>query len=246
MLIDHAKSMRRVCFDAQPSEADLELLGSRERWLVYRDLVRNRLMTVIAAALPCTKRAIGEAAFGRAADEWLGTGGPKTRYLRHVPSELARFAVPVWQDTEAPWIADLARYEITEWEIRHAPPNSVPEADLAFDRRPIIGTAVRVLRLGHPVHQKPTPEDGYGPKPTIVCLYRDASHRSVPLELNALAADLLEAWQLGDRTLVECIEQVAAAHGTEIGPAFIEKLSAMIADFIDCGIILGGRASSPQ
>ena len=44
MLADRAKAMQRVCFDAEPSEADLELLGSRERWLVYRELVQNRLV----------------------------------------------------------------------------------------------------------------------------------------------------------------------------------------------------------
>ena len=56
MLADHAKAMQRVCFGAEPSEADLELLGSRERWLVYRDLVRNRLNHVIRVALARTKR----------------------------------------------------------------------------------------------------------------------------------------------------------------------------------------------
>ena len=35
-------------------------------------------------------------------DQWLSTGGPKTRYLRNVPSELAEFADPIWQRTEAP------------------------------------------------------------------------------------------------------------------------------------------------
>jgi hypothetical protein len=208
--------------------------------------VRTRLSNVIESALPRTLRAIEEGAFGHAIDEWLGAGGPKTRYLRHVPSELARFAIPIWQDTEAAWVADLARYEITEWETRHASPNPIPEVDLAFDRRPIIATAVQVLRLGHPVHRKPTPEAGYDPDPTIVCVYRDASHRAVSRKLNPLAADLLETWKLGDRTLVESVEHVAASHGTEIGPAFVEKLSAMIADFIDCGIILGGRVPSPQ
>jgi hypothetical protein len=246
MLVDHAKSMRRVCFDAKPSETDLQLLGSRERWLVYRDLVRKRLSNVIGSALPRTRGAIGESAFGRAVDEWFGTGGPKTRYLRHVPSELARFVIPIWQDTEAPWVSDLARYEIAEWEVRHAPPNRIPEVDLAFDRRPVIATAVQVLRLAHPVHQKPTPQAGCDPDPTILCLYRDVSHRPVSRKLNPLAADLLETWKLGDRTLAESVKQVAATHGTEIGPAFVEKLSAMIADFIDCGIILGGRLHSPQ
>ena len=60
MLVDQARAIQRICFGSEPSEADLELLGSRERWLVYRDLVRNRLNIVIGAALARTKTAIGE------------------------------------------------------------------------------------------------------------------------------------------------------------------------------------------
>jgi hypothetical protein len=242
MLADRAKAMQRVCFGAEPSEADLELLGSRERWLVYRDLVRNRLNTVIGVALARTKSAIGEDAFGRAVDEWFDTGSPKTRYLRYVPSELAEFAIPIWQRTEAPWVADLAGYEITAWDVRHAPANPTQTGEFAFDRKPVVATAVKVLRLAYPVQNKPAPSTGYEPDPTILCVYRDKNHRPIPRRLNPLAADLLEGWQRADQTVAESVQQVAAAHGTQIGPDFIEKLSTLIADFIQRGILLGGHS----
>jgi hypothetical protein len=238
--------MQRVCFGSEPSEADLELLGSRERWLVYRDLVRNRLNNVIGAALGRTKGAIGQEAFDRAVEEWFSTGGPKTRYLRYIPSELAEFAIPIWQRTEAPWVSDLAGYEITAWEVRHAPPDPTPSAEFAFDRKPVLATAVKVLRLAYPVQNPSSPETGYERGPTIVCLYRDKNHRATPRKLNALAADLLEAWQCADRTVAESVQQVAAAHDTQIGPAFIEKLSTLIADLIERRIVLGGHSAPPN
>jgi hypothetical protein len=237
--------MHGVCFGAEPSEADLELLGSRERWLVYRDLVRNRLNQVIAAALVRTKAAVGDDAFKAAVDEWFSGGGPKTRYLRYVPSEFAEFAIPAWQGSEAPWVADLAGYEITAWEVRHGPRNPVPSEEFAFDRRPVLATAVKTLRLAYPVHEQPTPEAGYEPKTTMLCIYRDKNHEAVPQILNPLAADLLEAWRTTDQTVANSVQKVAAAHDTEIGPAFIEKLSAMIADFIDRNILLGGQDPPP-
>lgn len=243
MLAEHAKAMHRVCFGAEPSEADLALLGSRERWLVYRDLVRSRLIHVIGAALERTNKAIGSEAFGRAVDEWLSTGGPRTRYIRHVPTELADFAIPIWQGVEAPWVADLARYEITAWKVRHAPPNPTPETEFAFDRRPALGTAVQILRLAYPVHQTPTPESGYESEPVALCLYRGSSHKAIPRKLNPVAADLLEAWLRGDQTVAESVQRVASAHDTVIGPAFVEKLSGMIADFIERGIILGAKGA---
>jgi len=242
MLVDQARAIQRVCFGSEPSEADLELLGSRERWLVYRDLVRNRLNNVIGVALARTKGAIGKDAFGRAVDEWFSTGSPKTRYLRYVPSELAEFAIPIWQRAEASWVADLAGYEITAWEVRHAPRNPTPSAEFAFDRKPVLATGVKVLRLAYPVQNEPTPNTGYEPDPTILCLYRDKNHKAISLELNPLAADLVEAWQRAGQTVADSIQQVAAAHNTQIGPDFIEKLSTLIADFIQRGILLGGHS----
>ena len=245
MLSDTAKAMQRVCFDSEPSEADLDLLGSRERWLIYRDLVRTRLTGVIEAALPRTKAATGEGSFRRVIDEWLSTGGPKTRYFRHVPNELAAFAIPLWGETATPWIADLARYEIACWSVRHAPPDPIPEADFAFETRPVTGTAIRVLRLDHRVHEAPTPDDGYARDSVILCIHRNETHRAVPQVLNPLAADLLEAWQRSEETVAESIQRIAANHGTEIGPAFIEKLSTLITSFIQQGVLLGGHSPHP-
>lgn len=245
MLADHARAIHRVCFDSEPSEADLEALGSRERWLVYRDLVRTRLIGVIDAALPRTKAAVGHDSFQRTIDEWLGAGGPKTRYFRRVPNELAEFGIPIWQDAVEPWAADLARYEISSWAVRHAPPDRTPGAEFTFESRPLVATGVQVLRLTYPVHRAPTPETGYAPEPIRLCLYRNENHRAVPQELNPLAADLLEAWQQERETVAESVQRVAAAHDTQIGPAFIEKLSTLITTFIQHRVLLGGHSPPP-
>lgn len=241
MLVDTAKAIQRVCFDSEPSDADLELLGSRERWLVYRSLVRTRLVGVIEAALPRTRSAIGDDALGRIIDEWLSTGGPKTRYFRNVPIELADFAIPIWRDTAEPWIAELARYEITRWTVRHAPREPIPSADFSFETRPVVGTAVAVLRLNHRVDEAPTPDNGYKRDPIILCVHRNQKHLALSQALNPLAADLLEAWQRGDETVAESVHRVAAAHDTAIGPAFVEKLSNLVTKFIQQGILLGGQ-----
>jgi len=242
MLAERAEAMQRVCFGSEPSEADLELLGSRERWLVYRELVRNRLSHVIGVALARTKSAVGKDVFQKTVDQWYATGGPTTRYLRYIPSELAEFAVPIWQRTEAPWVADLAGYEISAWEVRHGPRDPTPSHEFAFDHKPVVATAVKVLRLAYPVQEKPTPERGYEPDPTILCLYRDKNHKAVPRKLNPMAADLLDAWRAADQTVAESVQSVASAHGTEIGPDFVEKLSTLIADFIERDILLGGSS----
>ena len=234
--------MQRVCFDLEPSETDLAALGSKERWLVYRDLVRDRLVDVVGVALARTKRAVGDEAFGHAIDEWLATGGSKTRYFRYVPRELFEFAIPRWRNQEPMWLSDLAQYEITTWDVRYAPPNRVPAGEFAFDRIPVLNPAFEVLRLSYPVHQAPTPPSGYEEEPAVLCVYRDKNHKPIPWKLNPIAASLFEAWARADKPVTETVHEVAAAHNTEIGPAFVEKLSTMIADALERGILLGGRA----
>ncbi len=243
MLAEQARAMRRVCFGVEPSESDLALLGSRERWLIYRDLVRNRLRIVVDAAFGRTRQAVGDEAFSKMFDEWLATGGPKTRYLRHVPRELADFAIPFWEAASAPQVSDLARYEISTWDVRHAPPDRADVGDFDFDRKPVLGAAVEILRLDHRVHEPPAAQEEYSPERVTLCVYRNDAHKAQSYELNDLAADLLEAWKRGDETVAESVQRTAGAHGTEIGPAFVEKLSAMIAEFIDRGIIIGGEGA---
>lgn len=241
MLSDHARAIKRVCFDSQPSEADLALLGSRERWLVYRDLVRHRLVNIVEVAFARTKNALGDEAFGRVIDEWLSSGGPKTRFFRYVPSELSEFAIPIWSEKGPPWMGDLAMYEITAWDVRHAPPNRTETTEFSFDTVPVLTRASKILRLGYPVHMKPTPTDGYEPEPTFLCIYRNENHRAVPWKLNPMAADLFEAWSRADKPVAQTVQEVAAAHNTEIGPAFVDKLSTLIADALQKGILLGGH-----
>ncbi len=241
MLADRAEAMRRVCFDREASEADLTLLGSKQRWLVYRDLVRSRLIGVVEAALPRTKAALEMTSFDRIIDEWLSAGGPQTRYFRQVPNELAEFAIPVLQETAEPWVADLARYEMARWTVRHAPPNPEPTGEFTFETRPVVATALTVLRLDHQVHETPTPTRGYPHFPVVLCIHRNREHRAVPQTLNPLAADLLEAWQRGEETVADSVHRVAKEHGTEIGPAFVDKLSTLMAGFVEQGILIGGR-----
>lgn len=232
MLPEQIGAMHRVCFAKEPSESDLERLGSRDRWLVYRELVRSRLQHVSAVALSRTREAVGVAGFEAAFADWLAAGGPKTRYLREVPIELAEHAIPTWEQGQPAWVADLARFELAEWRVRHAPATPEPAESFAFDRRPSLRHALEVVRLGHPVHRVPAPAGGYVPEPTLLAVFRDRDHRAKTRELNPLAADLLDAWKTGDETVTASVERVARAHDATITPAFVEKLSALIADFL--------------
>jgi hypothetical protein len=137
MLAERAQAMQRVCFGAEPSEADLAMLGSRERWLVYRDMVRHRLVEVVGVAFARTKEALGQEEFGRVVDAWMNAGGPRTRYLRHVPDELAKLAIPAWQSEAPAGLEHGAR----------SPAPGLPSAAIANARLGLRARADPALRL---------------------------------------------------------------------------------------------------
>jgi hypothetical protein len=245
-LQERQRAITRICFAQEPPEDDLQKLGARDRWLLYRDLVRDRLRNMVKIALPRTVETIGERQFGRAFDAWLGEAPPRTRYIRDVVPEFVQFAVPRFRDEGKvrPWAGDLARYESACWQVRYAEdPDRSTLVDFDFDKVPVLNPALQVLRLDYPVHKKQKVGARYKQNPVNVCVYRDDStFKPETWVLNDFAAELVRSWGSGEQTVTESVKQVAQARGTSIDQAFLEKLSSMLADFLRRGMVLGSRS----
>jgi hypothetical protein len=239
----YQSAARRVCFQREPSAEDLATLGSAERWLIYRSMVRARLIKVVHAALPRTRKALGEPAMERWLDAWLADAPPDTRLFREVPERFVAYAEPRLREAaDAPdWVADLAEYEITTWRVKYLESEPGEVVEFHFDRAPAVNPTVTLLHLAHPVLRRPTPEEGYAAEETHLCVYRSADNEAVTWRLNPTAAALLEAWGPGDRPLSETVRAVTQARGTTLDQGYLEKLSAMLADFLERGILLGSR-----
>ena len=235
MLHDRLQTMQRVCFAAEPDEADFESLGSADIWRIYRSMVRARLNKIVGVAFERTQSAIGEAPFEALVEDWLDNNPPATRFFRHVPRSFFDECLPTLEAGQPGWLVDLARYEMAEWQVKHAPSSRAEVREFSFDKAPVVNSALKLLRLKHPVQNKPTPRGGYAPEATQLCVYRDANHESVTWTLNPVAADLLEAWIPGQTTVTESVKQLGIATDEH----FIEKLSGMLADFLQRGILLG-------
>ena len=231
-----------TCFKRAPTDADFERLGDAKRWRVYRSMVRARLRRVNEAALPRTRRALGDAAFGELFSAWLDEAPPRTRYFREVPMGLLEHALPCLAQDERPWLADLARYELATWRVKQLDDREVPPtSDLSFDRPPVLTPALELLDVGWSVHRARKTHD-YRKGPFHLAIYRSRDHRAVTMELNPLARDLVKSWRGGDEPLTERVRRVAEERNTAIDQGFLESLGAMLADFLERGIVLGSRA----
>jgi len=242
-LAEYQSAARRVCFDREPSAEDLATLGSAERWLVYRSMVRARLVKVVHSALPRTREALGDDGLRPFVDVWLAEAPPDTRYFREVPERFAAHAKPRMREALAgrPWIADLVTYEIAAWRARYVDAEAPEVVDFHFDLRPAVDPTVALLRLEHPVDRRPTPAEGYAPEAAHLAVFRSADNQARTLRLNPMAFDLLERWMPGNCPLSTSVREVAEARSAVLDPAFVEKLSGMLADFLERGLLLGSR-----
>ncbi len=235
----------RVCFDRAPSEADLELLGDRARYLLYRDMVRSRLRELAESALPRTRTALGAERFATLFDEHLSVAPPRSRYIREVALPFAAWLVGrVADDAGAqPWLRDLVVLERARWQAVWSDATGEPAVgELDFDRRPVLGPVTELLALEHAVHADPDGRGAYEARPVWLIVHRrPGDHVVGTFVVNAVTAELFRAWASGDETLMASVLRVAAARGTTVDAGFIDGLCTVLSDFLERGILLGSR-----
>jgi hypothetical protein len=237
--------LRRVILERDAPEAALRALGAEPwRWEAYRRLVRNRLGETLAHGFERLRAFLGEARFRALVDAFLEEQGPRSCYLRDAPGEMLQWIERRGGVDLEPWALDLARLEWAELEVAYAPdpPRANRVIDLATDRPAVLCPSYRVLRLDHPAHRiaagQPAPER----EPTVLCLYRDVTTHAVhTLELSEVVGDLLDA--LGEsEALAGAIAGVAARARITIDEPWLTAMSAVLADFVERGLILGSAA----
>jgi hypothetical protein len=245
-LIDLERAVLSLCFRAQPCEALLdELGGERRNWLLYRHMVRDRLLGEIRFALPRSRALLGDAALDHAFQLHLDRDPPRTRYFREIVLAFVTSALPIWQidATLSPACIDMARYEAALWEVSDLDARNHPVlVDFAFDRVPVLSPALRLLTVSHAVHATPPAAGEYASGEHRLCVHRARNaERPRTWTLTRTTYDLLQRWQRGAETVAESVQQLAAERAFRVDAQFVDGLCASLAQFIEVGIVLGSR-----
>lgn len=212
------------------------LATRRDRWLLYRALVRTALEDPLGDALPVTQALLEAAgAWEDAVTAFLASRTVQSPYYREIPAAfVAWLADSRWGQDRWPFLLQLAHYEALELEVvRHPdtppPPGLHPEP--ALDRVAVLDPAARNLAYGYAV-QHATVE---APEPPHACAWllchRDAEGSFHVLELTAHVSALLARSQEG---------QVLGPALAELGVAPDEAFP-LLRDFRDRGILRGFR-----
>lgn len=242
-LADLQRAFTRLCFDEEPSPADLALLHSpEERWLLYRRMVRSRLFSMVRAGLPRSVEVLGEERLRVAMVSYLAERGPGSRFIRDVVHELVEHALPGWRaDAGLPsHLTDLVCYEEAKWRVAAAPWGETEELseELDFEGVPVFNPTLSTLEVRHRVDRDDAPLDA----PHLVIVYRKPSDARVfRYVLNPRGAELFEAWQAPGRSLSDGVKALLEARGEEPSAAFIDAMAGILAEMVEQTIVLGSR-----
>jgi hypothetical protein len=243
-LVDLQRQIVANCLGPEPAGEQLAALGDARVWGLYRRMIRNRIRTELKAAFRRTHAALGRDAFERLFESYLCEHPPRTRFFYAIPGELAEHMVPRLRADASvpPYAADLLAYEaalrcVADLPDRVAP----PPQEFAFDKRPVLAPALRLLALEHAVHKPTGPDGGYERTPALLCVYRRAEDKKARIwSLNPVMFALMERFAAQREPVQVSIQHVASERQIALDATFVDKLCTVLADFIERGVILGG------
>jgi uncharacterized protein len=235
---------------AEDAEA---ILRAPRRLAVYRSLVRNGLSTVVLRILPATRARMNAACAGRFdvdLETFVDLVGPRTHYLRDVPSELFAWAEPRWRgDPQVPaYLSDLARWELARFSITSSEPAHGPLAEgdavtgVTAERSLVFAESIHLTRFGWAVHElsrEPDATELPARRDVRLLAYRDGAHAVRWLELTPMAGSLVERLASGN-PLGEAVTDACAEHETT-ADRVIPDVARLLADLAERGVILGAR-----
>ena len=240
-LIDTQRQILSLCFRQEPQEDVLAVLGQRDKWLLYRELVRERLLREIRVALPrtaalCTPQVLEDTFVWHLEHE-----PPRTRYFREVVRAYVESAHKRWADDARlhPACCDMARYELALWDVADLEAQLTGTVEeFAFDRVPVVSSALCLLEVSHAVHLPGECAAGVH----YLCVHRQHdAQRPRTWSLTKVTYELLTQLCAGERTASEIVRQLAAAAGVRIDAGYLERVCETLAQFIEVGIVLGSR-----
>jgi hypothetical protein len=244
-LIDVERAVLSICFQAQPPEAALRALGERDRWLLYRELTRDRLFREIQFALPRSCAALGDSHVQRAFVAHLDRDPPRTRFFREVVTAFATSALKTLEGEAGlpSYALDLLRYEAVLWEVSDLEAAAVGDvADFSFERVPVVTPALRLLQVKHAVHLPSASKGSCARGDFWLCVQLDPEDsRSRTWSLNRTSYALLEEFQRGERSAADGVQHVAVRIGRRVTPQFVDHLCESLAQWIEVGILVGSR-----
>ena len=222
-----------------------------QRLGVYRDLFYRNVEGFMANAFPVLRRITPDARWHALVRDYFARHRAQTPLFPRMPAEFVRYLA---EERDArgdpPFLAELAHYEWLEAEVyfdsRELDDVSVDtDTDLEHGA-PIANPVMRLHAYTYPVHRigpgfLPTAAP---PAPTYLAVFRRRDDSVAFMELNAVAARLLDLVVADDgRSARELLSGIADELDHPQPRSIVDAGLQTLRDFLERGVLLGTRAA---
>jgi hypothetical protein len=224
----------------------------QRRLKIYRDLFYNNVEDCLAGAFPVLRRISDDAVWHARVRDFYARHRCSAPQFHRVPEEFVQYLEQERGEhaDDPPFLRDLAHYEWVELSLSIDPQELTPElADPNGDLLagvPQLSPLAWMLAYDWPVHRigpDYLPEVP-GPVPTYLVVNRDRRDRVRFLELNPVAARLLQLIESeAQASGGELLSRIVAELGHADAQAVIDEGARMLAQWRERDILLGTRRS---
>ena len=179
------------------------------RMQVYRDLFFNNINGLISQAFPVLASLHSRKEWAALIRGFYQKQNNKTPYFTEIATEFLEFLKRQPDNTNRPFIYELAHYEWLEMVLEkepHMPQYQVLDGHQLRTQIPIVTPLIRIQKYHYPVHQirsdfQPTQADG----PHHLMVWRIRNQQIKFAQLNDISKQLLDQLQMAQRCGEEAI-----------------------------------------
>jgi hypothetical protein len=245
-LAAYQRAFMRMSFALEPDERDLAAVGAREQALLYRHMIRARLLGMAKVAFKGALLALGEELFAGGFARYLSQAPPRSALIRDVIGDFGCFARgDALLTANAPaYLCDLLCFEEHKWRLAYVLAPLVERAalrELDFVGRPVWNPVFGCLSLTRPVHTLEAGVAALTVGPCELFMYRPPGSDEVRwYKADAFFAALVRASLASpERSLGELVPALASAREVVVDQALLESLATSLTLAVERGVLLG-------
>jgi hypothetical protein len=240
-LAEYQRALVRLSFVGEANEQDFAGFPQPERFVMYRAMVRSRLLGMTKQAFRKTLELVGEAAFDASFIRYLEQRPPSSPLIRDVIAAFGPFArgdqALVFEGP--PCLCDLLSFEEAKWRVAYRKNEVGTLREFDFAGIPVLNPALEVLHVRHRVHEL---EGGQClPEAGTLLVYRPPHDDDLRWYMpDALLATLLRRALAEPRlSLAEHVRNAAQSLGKALDESLLEELASGVTLALQRGVLLG-------